>query len=54
MDVEEEVIYGLSNGEKSVDLRWPLKVKGQGQTLKLWCQISRKRYEIERESVNEP
>ena len=27
-------MYGLSNGENIFDLRWPLKVKGQGQTLK--------------------
>ena len=25
---------GLSNGKNIFDLRWPLKVKGQGQTLK--------------------
>ena len=27
-------MYGLSNGENIFDPRWPLKVKGQGQTLK--------------------
>ena len=27
-------MYGLSNGENIFDLWWPLKVKGQGQTLK--------------------
>ena len=27
-------MYGLSNGEEFFDPRWPLKVKGQGQTLK--------------------
>ena len=27
-------MYGLSNGKDIFDLRWPLKVKGQGQTLK--------------------
>ena len=27
-------MYGLSNGENIFDLRCPLKVKGQGQTLK--------------------
>ena len=27
-------MYGLSNGENIFDLRWPLKVNGQGQTLK--------------------
>ena len=26
-------MYGLSNGENIFDLRLPLKVKGQGQTL---------------------
>ena len=26
-------MYGLSNGIKIFDLSWPLKVKGQGQTL---------------------
>ena len=25
-------MYGLSNGENIFDLRWPLKVKSQGQT----------------------
>ena len=34
MGVEEEVIYGLSNGENIFDLGSPLKVKGQDQTLK--------------------
>ena len=34
MGVKSEIIYGLSNGENMFDLRWPLKVKGQGQTLK--------------------
>ena len=28
-------MYGLSNGENIFDLRWPLKVKGQGQTIKI-------------------
>ena len=28
-------MYGLSNGENIFDPRWPLKVKGQGQTLKI-------------------
>ena len=27
-------MHGLSNGENIFDLRWSLKVKGQGQTLK--------------------
>ena len=27
-------MYGLSSGENNFDLRKPLKVKGQGQTLK--------------------
>ena len=27
-------MYGLSNGENIFDLRWSLKVEGQGQTLK--------------------
>ena len=27
-------MYGLSNGGNIFDPRWPLKVKGQGQTLK--------------------
>ena len=27
-------MYGLSNGKDIFDPRWPLKVKGQGQTLK--------------------
>ena len=27
-------MYGLSNGENIFDPRWPLKVKGQGQTPK--------------------
>ena len=27
-------MYVLSNGENMFDPRWPLKVKGQGQTLK--------------------
>ena len=26
-------MYGLSNCENNFDLMWPLKVKGQGQTL---------------------
>ena len=34
MGVKYEVIYGFSNGENVFDLRWPLKVKSQGQTLK--------------------
>ena len=34
IEVRYEVIYGLSNGENIFDSRWPLKVKGQGQTLK--------------------
>ena len=29
-------MYGLSNSENIFDLRWPLKVKGQGQTPKNW------------------
>ena len=29
-------MYGLLNGENIFDLRWPLKVKGQGQTPKNW------------------
>ena len=28
-------MYGLSNGANIFDPRWPLKVKGQGQTLKI-------------------
>ena len=27
-------MYGLSNGENNFDLRWPIKMKVQGQTLK--------------------
>ena len=27
-------MYGLSDGANIFDPRWPLKVKGQGQTLK--------------------
>ena len=27
-------MYGLSNGENIFDFWWPLKVKGQGQSLK--------------------
>ena len=27
-------MYGLSNGENIFDPRWPLKIKGQGRTLK--------------------
>ena len=27
-------MYGISNDENIFDLWWPLKVKGQGQTLK--------------------
>ena len=34
MGVRSEVTYGLSNGENIYDLRWPSKLKGQGQTLK--------------------
>ena len=34
IEVRYLIIYGLSNGEKNFDLRWPLKVKGQSQTLK--------------------
>ena len=34
IEVRWEVMYGLSNGENIFDLWWPLKVKGQGQTLK--------------------
>ena len=35
-------MYGLSNGENIFDLGWPLKVEGQGQTLKtLKSNISR-------------
>ena len=26
-------MYGLSNGANIFNLKWPLKVKGQGQTL---------------------
>ena len=29
-------MYGLSNGENIFDPRWPLKVKGQGQTLQIF------------------
>ena len=29
-------MYGLSNGENIFDLRWLLKIKGQGQTPKNW------------------
>ena len=29
-------MYGLSNGEYIFDLRWPLKVEGQGETSKNW------------------
>ena len=32
IEVKSEVIYGLSNGIKLFDPRWPLGVKGQGQT----------------------
>ena len=46
-----KVIYGLSIGISIIDLRCPLKDNGHGQTLKLTCQISQKRYEIEK-SVN--
>ena len=28
-------MYGLSNGKNIFDPRWPLEVKGQGQTLKI-------------------
>ena len=38
-------MHVLSNGENIFDLRWPLKVKGQGQTLKLY-QIEVKRSQI--------
>ena len=42
IDVKQEVIYGLSNGENISDLGWPLKVEGQGQTLKtLMSNISK-------------
>ena len=34
IEVEYEVIYGLSNGINIFDPRWPLGVKGRGQTLK--------------------
>ena len=34
MEVIWEVMYGLLNIGNIFDLRWPLKVKGQGQTLK--------------------
>ena len=34
IDVEYEVVYGLSNSKNISDLGWPLKVKSQGQTLK--------------------
>ena len=34
MDVRQEVMYGLANGGNIFNLRWPLKVKGRGQTLK--------------------
>ena len=33
-EVRYEIIYGLSNGISKFDLRWPLKVKSQGQSLK--------------------
>ena len=34
-------MFGLSNGENIFDLKWPLKGKGQGQTMeKLKSNIS--------------
>ena len=35
IEVRYEVMYGLSNGENIFDPWWPLKVKGQVQTLKI-------------------
>ena len=34
IEVRKEVMYGLSNGKNIFDPRWPLRVEGQGQTLK--------------------
>ena len=34
IEVRKEVMYGLSNDWNIFDPRWPLRVEGQGQTLK--------------------
>ena len=44
-------MYGLSKGEDIFDPRWPLKVKGQGQTLKTSKSIISKT-ERDREKVS--
>ena len=53
IDVKKEVIYGLSNGGNIFDLWWPLKVKGQGQTLKtLKSNISKTVRDKEKVSID--
>ena len=45
-------MYELSNGENIFDPRWPLKVKGQGQTLETSkSNISENGIEIERKCL---
>ena len=44
-------MHRLSNGENTFDLRWPLKVKGQGQTLNTEKSINSKT-ERDREKVS--
>ena len=48
IEVRWEAVYELSNDEHISDLTCFPKVKGQGQTPKLWSRLSRKRYEIEK------
>ena len=47
IEVRQEVMYSLSNSDNIFDPMWPSKVKDQGQTLKLWNQISQKLYKID-------
>ena len=45
-------MYELSNGKNICDLRWPLKVNGQGQTLKtLKLNISKMVQDREKVSI---
>ena len=46
VEVRLEVVYELSNGKKTFDLRFE-EVKGQGQT-NAWSQVSQKQYEKEK------
>ena len=53
MNDKKEIIYELSNSENIFDLGWPLKVKGQGKTLKtLMSNISKTVQKREKKSID--